>query len=142
MKDKSNAANLETRLSKDLKNIIIVEILKSTKEKKWVKILQDAKESLKKLHPDQRAIQIIGKIVKILQQRSRKDEYLKSKAYSWLRSLVYNPPKSAWFPDKAIDVAYAVFRLKGKVECFKNYMLHHSRVKVLEFFIKDKRAFA
>ena len=141
-KDKSNAHNRENRLREDLKNIVVVDVLSWTKEKEWQQILCDAKKSLKQSHPDKAATQIIDKIVKQMQKKSRKNDFLQAKAYSWLKKLVYDPPKTTWYPEKAINVAHAAFRLRGKVESFKNYMCQTSRIKVLQFFIKGKYAFA
>ena len=120
--------------------MIIAQVLSPAKEEKWQTILDNARDRLKELDPGKD--KIIDEIVKTSKTKSRREEFLRAKAYQWLKSLVDDPPEwfPQWFPHKAIQVAHTAFCLKGKLESFKNYMSHTSRAELLKILI-SKGAF-
>ena len=98
----------------------------------WRDVFNSAKDTLKEKYPS-RSGNIEKDIVKYL-NKSPVTEFLKAEAYKWLKSLADNPPDApSWFPHKAVEVAHKAFRLNGKIENFKKYLGHSSRLPTLEF---------
>ena len=97
-----------------------------TTTKGWREILESCAKQLKVLYPPQSS-EIDRAIEKYL-QKSPAQDFLKAKAYQWLKYLEANPrPASTWFPHHAVEVAFKAFRLKGQLGNFMRFLGHRSR---------------
>ena len=63
-----------------------------------------------------------------LRKKSPRQDWLKEKAYSWLKVLKPKPEMSSWYPHHAIQVAHQIFLSRGgKLQSFVNYLKHDAR---------------
>ena len=70
--------------------------------------------------------------------KSPEEEWVKAKAYEWLKYLERHPPTAqSWFPHLAIEVTHRAFRLNGKIMSFKRYLCHPSRRKMLSTIVRS-----
>ena len=88
---------------KDLKSQIAFLILSTQKAKR--EILNLVKQELKNKWPD-KASDIDNVKLKSLMDN------IKSVTYEWLKQLQTNHPKASWYPQKAVPVAYRIFRFE------------------------------
>ena len=107
----------------------MLQVLSSRKE--LSDILASAKARLTENYPD--ASSRIETLIQKFLKKSPTEAFLKEKAYKWLQYLQNFPPVNAsWYPDRAIEVAHKVFRLKGKLRTFLHYLANSSRSRVLK----------
>ena len=63
-----------------------------------------------------------------LRKKSPRQDWLKEKAYSWLKVLKPEPHMLTWYPHHAIQVAHQIFLSRGgKLQSFVNYLKHDAR---------------
>ena len=116
------------RWIESLKREFVIDTVKTTTN--WKDILKSAAGKAKNQYPD-KSTEIKDKVTKYL-EKSPAQEFLKPKAYQWLRYVHNNPElQEVWFPNRAVEVAHLAFRLKGRVETLHKYLSHDMRRKKL-----------
>ena len=72
---------------------------------------------LKGRYKNEKVIGDIDKAIKKYLEKSPAQDFLKAKAYQWLKHLEDHPPTAAsWYPHHAIDVALKAFRVNAKMK--------------------------
>ena len=124
-----------------LKDCFVQQTLSTTKT--WREILTFSAGQLKGRYKNEKKVmRDIDKLIKKhLDNKSPAQDFLKAKAYQWLKHLEDNPPTAAsWYPHHAIEVAHKAFRMKAKMATFKNYISKPTRRKFLKSILSASRS--
>jgi len=97
----------------------------------WKKALQSCAQKLKNEYT--RSHSDIDSLVEKLSGKCISESWLTRIAYKWLKHLETARwlTDSNWYPVFAVPVAHHLFRLKGSIETFVNYLCHPSRRNML-----------
>lgn len=98
------------------------------------RVLLSAVEKIKKLPKYKHLAKEMDDAVKKYVKQIPVEAFLTTYAYRWLKWHETNGAKESidWYPDHAIQVAHKLFRLKGALRSFVNYLKHTSRRKALK----------
>ena len=107
-----------------LKDIFVCQTL-STKSRNWREILKYAEREVKAAYPDPDMISKIERKVITLLKRSPREDFLKAKAYEWLKYTCSNSPNG--FSPHEVALTHKIFQLRGHRETFQKYLDHPSR---------------
>ena len=107
-----------------LKDIFVCQTL-STKSRNWREILKYAEREVKAAYPDPDIISKIERKVITFSKRSPREDFLKAKAYEWLKHTCSNSPNG--FSPHEVALTHKIFQLRGHRDTFQKYLDHPSR---------------
>ena len=101
-----------------LKDFFVCQTL-STKStgNNWREILKYAEREVKAAYPDPDIISKIERKVITLSKKSPREDFLKVKAYEWLKFTCSNSPNG--FSPHEVALAHTIFQLRGHRETFR-----------------------